>query len=97
MLNHVLGEYTFKVGLINYLNAKKYDNAYHDDLWETLTKQAHKDDVLDKDVTLKQIMDSWILQTGYPVINVTRNYTDGSATITQVIFYLCYLNKRKMS
>ncbi|GLV42080.1 Suppressor of ER stress-induced death [Carabus blaptoides fortunei] len=88
MLNHVLGEYTFKVGLINYLNAKKYDNAYHDDLWETLTTQAHKDGVLDKDITVKQIMDSWILQTGYPVINVTRNYTDNSAIITQERFLL---------
>lgn len=84
MLNNVLGENTFKMGLINYLNAKKYSNSYHDYLWEELTKQAHKDGTLDKSLTLKQIMDSWILQTGFPVINVTRDYETNSATITQV-------------
>lgn len=86
MLNNVLGEHTFKMGLINYLNAKKYSNSYHDYLWEELTKQAHNDGTLDKSLTLKQIMDSWILQTGYPVINVTRNYDTNSATITQERF-----------
>lgn len=84
----VLGEYTFKVGLIRYLKAKQYANAYHDDLWEELTKQAHIDGTLDKNITLKQIMDSWILQTGFPVLTVTRNYAENNAVITQVRQYI---------
>lgn len=34
--------------------------------------------------TLKQIIESWTNKMGYPVINVTRNYQTGEATVTQV-------------
>lgn len=54
-----------------------------DNLWESLTEEAHKQGTLDKSITVKQIMDSWTLQTGYPIITVNRSYADGSAQITQ--------------
>lgn len=54
-----------------------------DNLWDSLTKEAHKQGSLDKSITVKQIMDSWTLQTGYPIVTVNRSYTDGSALITQ--------------
>lgn len=88
MINNFLGEETFKAGLINYLNEKKFSNAYHDDLWKALTKQAHKDGVLNENITVKQIMDTWILQSGYPVVNVTRNYDNGTATLNQLRYLL---------
>lgn len=46
--------------------------------------QALKSEVLPADMTVKQIMDSWTVQTGYPVLNVTRDYDSGNAVITQV-------------
>lgn len=88
MINKFLGENTFKAGLINYLNEKKYANAYHDDLWNSLTKQAHIDGTLDKSMTIKQIMDTWILQSGYPVVEVIRDYENNTATLTQKRYLL---------
>ena len=58
--------------------------AEQDDLWFYLTSQAHIDGTLPEDVTVKQIMDTWTLQMGYPVVTVTRNYDDNTALISQV-------------
>jgi Aminopeptidase N len=40
--------------------------------------------LLPANVSVKQVMDSWTRQDGYPVITVTRDYDDGSATVVQV-------------
>lgn len=88
MMDHFLTTNVFKQGLTNYLNAKAYQNAEQNDLWDMLTKQAHKDKVLDTSVTIKEIMDTWTLQTGFPVVTVSRNYKNGGATLTQERFML---------
>ncbi|XP_014240292.1 aminopeptidase N isoform X2 [Cimex lectularius] len=85
MMHKFLGESFFK-GVSNYLKEYKFGNAEQDNLWESLTSQAHKDRVLDKNLSLKPIMDSWTLQTGYPVLTVKRDYEKGTATITQTRF-----------
>lgn len=64
--------------------SRAYQNAEQNDLWEALTKQAHQDKVLATNVTVKQIMDTWTLQTGFPVVTVNRNYDQGGATLIQV-------------
>lgn len=84
MMNHFLGEETLKRGLTNYLEAHKYGSAHQDDLWNQLTFQAHQDGSLASHMTVKEIMDTWTLQTGYPVVTVTRSYVNGSAYISQV-------------
>lgn len=67
---------------------RSYQCATQDDLWEALTTQAHRDGVLDKTVTVKQIMDTWTLQTGFPVVTVVRDYNNSSSngriTVSQV-------------
>ena len=63
---------------------RAYDSAEQDDLWDFLTRAAHQDSTLPKDMTVKTIMDTWTLQMGYPVIKVTRS-VDGTATVTQVM------------
>lgn len=43
-----------------------------DNLWDALTQQALIDGTLDQNLTVKQIMDTWTLQKGYPVLTVSR-------------------------
>lgn len=84
MMSLFLGEETVRKGVSNYLNKHKFTNAEQDDLWESLTEEAHKNEVLPKHLTVKKIMDTWTLQTGYPVLTVTRNYEKKNVQITQV-------------
>ncbi|XP_058125970.1 aminopeptidase N-like [Anopheles ziemanni] len=86
MMHLFLGEETFRNGVSRYLEKHAYGNAEQDDLWAALTEEAHANGVLPDEINVKTVMDSWTLQTGYPVITVTRNYDDNSATVTQVRF-----------
>ena len=83
-MNMYLGEDMFREGVSNYLNKYKYNNAVQDDLWEELTVVAHTENVLPTNVTVKEIMDTWTLQTGFPLLTVTRDYDKNTITITQV-------------
>lgn len=67
---------------------RAYQSATQDDLWQSLTEEAHRQSALSPSVTVKEIMDTWTLQTGFPLITVTRHYDDGSATVSQVGFSL---------
>jgi len=83
-----LGEKVFRTGVANYIHKHRYANAEQDDLWESLTEEAHKEGSLPKCLSVKQVMDTWTVQTGYPLVTVTRHYeddsdVDGMATVTQ--------------
>lgn len=54
---------------------REYSNAEQDDLWSALTQQAYADGIFDNDMSVKEIMDTWTLQTGYPVVTAIRNET----------------------
>ena len=64
--------------------ARQYKAASQDDLWSFLTEQAHRDRTLTADITVKQVMDTWTLQMGFPVVEVRRDYAGRSAQLTQV-------------
>jgi aminopeptidase N len=63
---------------------RKFSSATQNDLWDALTNQAYADNALQKSMSVAQIMNTWTLQTGFPVIKVARKYSDGTATLTQV-------------
>src|SRR5690349_22271020 len=91
MMRGFLGENTFRLSLKNYLNKFEYGNAVQDDLWEVMTINAHKDNVLDERFTVKQIMDSWTVDSaGYPVLTVKRNGSD--VVISQQRYFLPQTN-----
>ncbi|XP_065722166.2 aminopeptidase Ey isoform X2 [Drosophila suzukii] len=83
MMHLFMGEDAFRSGLKSYLQLYAYKNAEQDNLWESLTEAAHKNGALPKNYEIKTIMDSWTLQTGYPIVNVTRDYKTGTAKLGQ--------------
>ncbi|XP_057659447.1 aminopeptidase N-like [Diorhabda carinulata] len=83
MMTLFLGEDILRRGVSNYLKKHKYGNAEQDDLWQALTEEAHRQKSLPTNLTVKVIMDTWTLQTGYPLITITRNYEKKTAEITQ--------------
>ncbi|XP_063230213.1 aminopeptidase N-like [Bacillus rossius redtenbacheri] len=88
MMDHFLTTDVFKKGTTNYLNSKAYQSSTQNDLWAALTAQAHRDGVLNETVTVKEIMDTWTLQTGFPVLTVSRDYETGGANLSQKRFIL---------
>lgn len=53
------------------ISYRKYKSAEQDDLWKYLTEVAVQHNVLDQKISVKEIMDTWTLQTGFPVVKVT--------------------------
>ena len=64
MLEHFIGEGSFQKGLQIYLKRFKYSNATGNDLWNQLGKTSGKN--------VYKIMNSWISQTGYPLIKLAK-------------------------
>ncbi|XP_032798753.2 aminopeptidase N [Daphnia magna] len=87
MLAAFLGEKTFRQGLSNYLKSRQYGNAVQDDLWDALTKQAKVNKVAIP-TGVKQIMDTWTLKMGFPVVTVTREYDNNTVLISQERFLM---------
>lgn len=76
MLNSILGEEAFRAATQELLQHFAYDNINRDDLWAFLTRHGHEKGTLPETMNVKQIMDSWITQPGYPVVHVNRSGTD---------------------
>ncbi|CAL4058634.1 unnamed protein product, partial [Meganyctiphanes norvegica] len=81
---------------ISIFHNSKYGNAEQDDLWKYLTQAAHKSNTLPNQVTVKEVMDTWTLQEGFPVVTVERS-NDGTAKLTQKHFSLGNSMNRKNS
>lgn len=77
MLMRLMSEEQFFKGLKDYFKKYQYQNTTGDDLWACLQKYA--------DFDVKKMMDSWILQPGFPMINVKKQQrflADGSTDET---------------
>ena len=79
MVEHLLGEETFRQGVHNYLAAHLYANATAEDFWNAQTSTSHQ--------PVDQIMRSFIDQPGVPLL--TLGQQQGSTQpITQSRFFL---------
>ncbi|KAH7430122.1 hypothetical protein KP509_09G084800 [Ceratopteris richardii] len=63
MLQTYLGPDVFQKGLVSYIKKYAYKNAYTEDLWSSLSEESKE--------PVKELMDSWTKQQGYPVLAVT--------------------------
>lgn len=93
MMFNFLTEPVMKRGLHEYLKDRMYDNAEQADLWAHLKaaqngqqaqqQTADPNHILEP-IDVAKVMNSWTLQTGYPLVTLKRRY-DGtrSATIEQ--------------
>ncbi|XP_072174397.1 aminopeptidase N-like [Diadema setosum] len=68
MLHNVLGEEEFRRGIQIYLHTFNYSNAESTDLWNAFTMADRGYGNTD----VRQVMESWTRQMGYPVVNLTR-------------------------
>lgn len=64
MMDHFLTSKVFTGGLTNYLRDRAMQAAEQDDLWQTLTDEARNSGIFDSTQSVKEIMDTWTLQTG---------------------------------
>ncbi|XP_025832297.1 aminopeptidase N [Agrilus planipennis] len=88
MMDNFLTTEVFQRGLTKYLKARLFGNAEQDDLWAALTLEAHESKVLDLNTTVKEIMDTWTLQTGFPIVTVERDYKNKRFTCKQRRFFI---------
>jgi len=64
MLKSFLGSDGFTSGLQRYLQKYAFGNAETDDLWECMSEKSG--------VNVKEVMDTWTLQMGLPVVTIAR-------------------------
>ncbi|XP_053575340.1 aminopeptidase N-like [Bombina bombina] len=70
MLSHFLTEDIFVEGLETYLKAFSYDNTVYSDLWFHLQKAVEKHPSVTLPGRVSDIMDTWVLQMGFPVVTI---------------------------
>jgi len=73
MLEQYLGEAPFRAGLNLYMNRHEYSNARTRDLWEALGESSGR--------PVGAMMDTWVNQTGYPVLDVNVDRGDDSIKV----------------
>ncbi|XP_055155057.1 aminopeptidase Q [Symphalangus syndactylus] len=75
MLSCFLNEHLFVSALKSYLKTFSYSNAEQDDLWRHFQMAIDDQSTVILPATIKNIMDSWTHQSGFPVI--TLNVSTG--------------------
>ena len=71
MLERYLGPERFQEGIRQYLSSHLYSNTETSDLWDAIELTSGE--------PVRSMMDSWILQGGYPIVSVGRSAGNGFA------------------
>ncbi|XP_015607564.1 aminopeptidase N [Cephus cinctus] len=87
MISNILTPPVFRAGLTRYLKNNAYGAVTPDDLWSALQEVSDESEILPPEICLKKVMDTWVDQPGFPLITVTRDYTTGTANISQERYF----------
>jgi aminopeptidase N len=81
MIEHYLGEQTFRAGVNSYLKQHEYANARSADFWNAMTSASHK--------PVDKIMPTFVDQAGAPMLSVTSRCAANkmSLTVSQSRFF----------
>jgi len=79
MLEIYMGLDRFKDGIRSYLARHQFANAETSDLWDALEEAANAGKS-DNPLPIRAMMDSWILQGGYPLVEVSPEDGAGEGT-----------------
>ncbi len=81
MLEDYVGAETFRRGLYGYLSQHAYGNARGMHLWESINEAAiaHGSGL---GVPVTELMEAWIKQVGYPVVQAEIDRSDADAPVT---------------
>jgi puromycin-sensitive aminopeptidase len=83
MLEAYLGRDTFRAGVRRYLAEHQFANTETTDLWDAIEAEAHQ--------PVRELMDGWIFQGGYPLVRASLS--DGELSVTAEPF--SYLDQRE--
>lgn len=79
MLEGFVGETPFQKGIQNYLKKNKFGNAKSEDLWVAIGHTSAK--------PVPEIMKTWILQPGFPILSVNTLNNQKKLSLTQNRFF----------
>ncbi|XP_011050207.1 PREDICTED: thyrotropin-releasing hormone-degrading ectoenzyme-like, partial [Acromyrmex echinatior] len=83
MLHGVINDTAFRNGYQKFIARWNYSTANVDDFWEAMAEEAIG---LPMEITLAEVMNSWISHHGYPIVSIMRKYKEGTAIIRQQRF-----------
>ena len=103
MLEDTVGEQAIQEGIHHYLDMYQFDNAITNDLWWAIEdKWTHTPEQQLYNFTVQEMMDTWTLQMGYPLVTFARkNDSENRYRISQERFFKANavndteINKRK--
>lgn len=78
MLEQFLGPETFRKSIVHYLQRNRYANTETSDLWDALESTSHQ--------PVRSMMESWVLQPGYPLVQAKLSADGQRVTLTQKQF-----------
>ncbi|XP_016951841.1 thyrotropin-releasing hormone-degrading ectoenzyme isoform X3 [Drosophila biarmipes] len=88
MLHRIMGDEAWRAAVRRYLVIYANRSATASDFWDILQMQVDRNGRLGKGLNITRTMESWLMQPGYPLLRVTRNYDDHSAVVRQDRFFI---------
>ena len=84
MLRSMLGDEAFFSSVTRFFTENAYSSAVSRDLWKHLEEPAQKSGLLDAvNMTMQNMMEIWVNKSGFPEVNIVRNYERNTVTVYQ--------------